>query len=202
MVKIGAACTFYNDKKGLERLLPTLKQFDEIILNDGAWRDYESGGLSTDGSRELIPELPKYHLINNPNLMLAEKQNKHLKLAGELNINILVLIDSDEYLTEFDRNKFENSMLNVAKRKQNVYWCKFLEYHTDWVAFHYPRIILNPSECEYRERHNQIFSHDTPQIHTKRGLIIQGITIKHDKSIRTDMRENYNKSWNLEHPRH
>lgn len=199
--RIGVACTFYNDVRGLERLIPTLDPFDHIIMNDGSWKDF-GNGLSDDGSRELIQKHKHIHLLDNPNLMPNQKQTNHLRYAGELGCDVLVLIDADELITQFDRHEIISSLDKCRKPEQNVYWCKFYEYHIDWVMFHYPRVVINPLECSYPDRHNQIWAHGREQIHRKKDLIIDGLAIKHDKSVRTVAREAYNKSWNLEHPRH
>lgn len=202
-MKIGVCCTFYNGLEGLKRLIPSILQFDYIILNDGAWKDFQSGGLSTDGSREYIKQFPQIFLLDNPDLMPNEKQTIHLKEAARLGCDCVILIDDDEYVTDFDRAKFEKNLSQLRRSEQAVYWCDFYEKHDkNYVLFQYPRIVVEPEKCEYKDRHNQIWAYGKEQIHKKKGLIIQGITLRHDKLTRTDEREAYNKNWNLTHPRH
>ncbi len=200
-MKIGAGIVFYNDAEGLKRTISSLKDFDVIICTDGAWKEFEDEGLSTDGSREIVTNANNTVLLDAAGMMTAEKQEFQLRYSDRYDLDALVLIDSDEYLTHFDRDTFEESLMSSIRNEKHVYHCDFEYYDLTWQHTRIPRVLWQPQKCQYLERHNQIFAGTVPQI-TSDIVTINGINMKHEKNFRPAERESYNKEWNLAHPKH
>jgi uncharacterized protein YueI len=62
--------------------------------------------LSTDGSRNIVKKYKNAVLIDAPNLLEYQKRQKYCEIAGKYGIDVLIIVDSDEFaiphLTNWD----------------------------------------------------------------------------------------------------
>ncbi len=182
-MKIAGGLIFFDDCKSLERCLPSLINIDTVFCIDGRFAMYDcttNSDLSTDGSRELVLSYPNTVLVDYPGVSEVDKRNKYLQLAK--NYDWLLIIDSDEYVIEFDR-------LQLAEIKEgNIFCINFNNLGHPTIA---PRLWRKPYEMEYLEAHNIFRKRGTGQIQrsTAGGPIIEGIAMASDDSLRTRDRE-------------
>lgn len=133
-VQLAALVSFYNDVKGLKRLIESLKGGDlsHIILVDGKYRHYgtdEDNITSTDGSIEYITEvqkelkgITKVILISVPNEYEFRKRQAYLdwfyeRRKGLRGKNVFgLIIDTDEYIDDLESSwdKFYTNIENIC----------------------------------------------------------------------------------------
>lgn len=179
-MKISAGVVFYDDCKSLKRCLDSLSAIDTVFCIDGKFPMYDSkSDLSTDGSSELVLQYPNTVLINYP-ASEVDKRNRYVGLSRTY--DWLLIIDSDEYVTEFDRN----TLFNV--KHGNIFCINFINLGSPTVA---PRLWRNPYEMEYLEAHNIFRKRGGGEMtrSTAGGPLIEGISIAADDLLRSKDRE-------------
>jgi hypothetical protein len=138
---MAALISFYNDKKGLERLITSMQpgEFDLIVTVDGKYPHYGEENidtpLSNDGSREYLQKLaasykktkegPSVVLLNKPDYEFRKRQAYLDYLHARNFRGYGLVIDTDEYidnkLTEFDKF-YEEITQMCEKRQENRGW--------------------------------------------------------------------------------
>jgi hypothetical protein len=218
-MKIAIGLVFYNKKLEIERLLSTIdkKGIDYILAIDGQYpflydlarkRDpFFSCPLSTDGSRELLTEFgeqqrKKYGMggikviIDNCVANEFTKRNRYLELCDYLQINYLLIVDSDEYFdqSQTNWNLFRNDFKEKVFKNEgkNVYNVKTITDLYGRTA-DYPRAWYNPFEMKYhRYSHYKFFNYaKNEQIDNVLDCqyacdILDHIVLKHDHELRSD----------------
>lgn len=116
---------FYNDCKSLERTLNSLKdKMDWMICVDGRFKDFKddnSTGVSTDGSRELVLSYDNAILLNKQNTYEIQKRQEYVNFCGvdtsNKIVDYLLIVDSDEYIIEkeWDEKLFRESCINTCE---------------------------------------------------------------------------------------
>ena len=98
-MKIATGIIFYNDRDSLSRCLRSIHDnIDKIFAIDGRFPTFpDDSELSTDGSRRLVKSYSKCILVDYPRLEF-DKRQKYLELCREYRPDILIIIDSDEYI--------------------------------------------------------------------------------------------------------
>jgi hypothetical protein len=97
-MKIAAGIIFYNDGISLKRCLDSIADnIDIIFAIDGKFPNFPNDKplTSTDGSIDVVKSYPNALLVH----YIAPEFNKrqhYLELCKEHNIDILLIIDSDE----------------------------------------------------------------------------------------------------------
>lgn len=107
-MNITACICFYNAAKELERCLDSLdlgKKYgiDNALCVDGKYPNFRGNSkLSNDGSRELIHSYKNVRVIDMPDYEI-HKRNAYLQ-ATEYMTDYILIIDSDEYVSEQDKD--------------------------------------------------------------------------------------------------
>jgi hypothetical protein len=206
-MKIAAGIIFFNDKESLRRCINSLVMGVDIIFAiDGKFPQYPGTEcLSYDGSRELVKKYSDYKvvLIDYPKSEF-EKRQHYLKLCEDYGVDVLLIIDSDEYvmptLENSNWNRFRKSLHKViierdGGNKQNVYGINMFN-QADGSTLAYPRIWYRPEEMEYYAGRHYFFRNKYPPGHTlhKTNLphqaahnvnLIEGVTLAHDHLLRS-----------------
>jgi len=203
-MKFATGTIFYNDVIGLTSLMPTIQDFDHNIFIDGSWPDWGSSVLSNDGSRAMIASWKKSRIIDMPQRMPRDKYDMILRECERLNVDYLVVIDSDEYIKQpFDYEKFKQELENVKKNFKAQTFRVTMEYFDLTWQKHRPhyRIIYNPGICHYGERHNQLWCEDR-ELFSRWSGDIESFRFVHDKRYKTPEYIEARHKWNTEHPNH
>lgn len=194
-MRIGLACISWEQPKGLERLLRSALWFDRIMVFDGRYKERKDG-------QELTPEyveICKKHgaeLFLTPNLQQYEKRNLYFQNSGDL--DILIVLDDDEYLSYWNRYEFEVSFKNHRLKNRFAYKLPTLDKGQ---IGNNPRIFWNPTKCFYKDRHNMVWAENGEIFGRNIGPVIDGIRAVHDKTFRTEEREKLNYEYYMNYPR-
>lgn len=181
--KVAVCCSFYSDKRGLERLLESTDEFFRIFV-DGRWKSYPGKTpLSEDGARELIQKSHDCILIDNPDLQEYQKRNKYIELAKKLGFDYCLVLDSDEYLAYLDYDEFvsnlgENLTYTIPQLDEN-----------DGINRY--NLRLHSTKCYHYDRHNSLWF-DLNPVDLSKNPIINGVLVEHDKQFRDKKRETIN----------
>jgi hypothetical protein len=214
-LNIALATIFYNNKRELERQINSIPSGGSIthyfgidgIFQYNFGKDGNKTGLSNDGSRELIQSLEekgvKVVIDDCPNEIEFTKRNRYLELCEKYNIDIMIIVDSDEYFYYYDKDpleqwaKFRLEMAKLIKinPNQNVYAIRtilaedyaFMEYFRVWYRpgdmryfrnshYHY----LNMKNGEYEAHKDQKIMHTQQAIAT-----IQSLMLRHNHALVT-----------------
>ncbi len=201
---IGAGIVFFDDEKGLQRCLSSIQTYvDLIIAIDGRFKHFEDDhDLSTDNSRKVVELVPNAVYHSHPNLTEIDKRNKYLEIAGNKNIDFLLVIDSDEYAI-IDKSKFYENLCKIKEHKTSshvnskmnntpdVYGIKIFEKHfekPDYIRERYiERIFYKPAGLRYHLIHCNLVDVDKPARNfttRKYTSEINGIILYNDDDLR------------------
>jgi hypothetical protein len=221
-MKIAIGCIFYNAKSELERLLKSIpnKTFDYFIAIDGIFKYTKEQNptlpnLSTDGSRQLLlsDEIGLTRITNVlsyytdlPNLEYY-KRNKYLEICEEMDIDVLIIVDSDEFFIfpegtkpEIAFNRFKQNLEQKIEKHgdHNVFGIHTLNIHDDKLNSYKPRIWYKPGEMRYiygSHYHyaNVIREKESIDNFKLNGVcycqhcpdVIKGVVLAHDHSLRS-----------------
>ena len=167
-----------------------------IFAIDGKFSNFPSDSdLSTDGSRELVKSYSQSILIDFPGSEV-EKRSKYLEQSAQHSMDVLLIIDSDEFVLEdADWDAFRDNLNKVIfdrdKCKHNVYAINLqtVGKSDDYIV--YPRIWHNPGEMEYYGNRHYYFRSknlektNVAHIGDHSLNIIQGIKLGHDHKLRS-----------------
>jgi uncharacterized protein YlbG (UPF0298 family) len=208
-ITISAGIVFFDDGKGLQRCLNSIRNCTDLIIAiDGKFKYFEGDhDISIDKSREVIESLPNSAYYCHPNLTEIDKRNKYLEIAGSKNIDFLLVIDSDEYAV-IDKTKFSKNLDKIkeyktspygdgdgktVKDKPDVYGIKILEKHyekPDYIRERYiERVFYKSAKLRYQAIHCNLVDVDnlarnfTTRKYTSE---INGITLYNDDGLRSN----------------
>lgn len=217
-MKIAAGICFYNDCKSLERTLQSLEgKVDVMVCIDGRYKGFEDKnktGLSNDGSREMVKGFDKTVLLDVPDVFEVQKRQSYLDWCEKHKPDYLIIIDSDEYVAEYNETVFRReletinnsqySRYNVFALMLEVYSGKYDHIVHTFVSGqaprtttsknrayqHAPRLWLRPWEMEYNLKHYHYRKKDpTSSLHYQEQnaavKIVTGIKLNHDHALRT-----------------
>lgn len=206
IVRIAAGIVFFDDEKGLDRCLRSIQSYvDLIIAIDGKFKYFEDDhDFSTDNSRKVIESFPNAVYYCYPNLTEIDKRNKYLEIAGNKEIDFLLVIDSDEYAVT-DTNEFSKNLAKIKENKTgapvdgkikdtpDVYGIKIFEKHFEKLDFirerYIERIFYKPDKLRYHLIHCNLVDIDDPTRNfTSRKYTseIHGITLYNDDDLRSN----------------
>lgn len=190
---------FFDDKLGLKRCLDSAyKGFDYMICVDGRYKWFPSKHeLSTDGSREVVRSYDNAVLVSAPNLMEVKKRQVMLDACGIYKVDVLCVLDSDEYFDESADWKLFNSdlqdvIIRQCEGRHNIFAIMGNPEGSEPDRFtEYPRIWYRPENMEYYKRHYVFRRKYHPkhnpalqQLCMPSGGVIRGVKFWHDKSLR------------------
>lgn len=192
-MSFAVGCVYYNDVKSLERLLDsTTDQFDYCLMIDGRFFAHRGEPLSTDGSRELMNSYDNIISLDLPDLTEAQKRNGYLWLCKEHNIEWLLILDSDEYVTTFGDWKYDVLHKMDLVHNHYIYDIQSRRFPADYVKYDpRPRLWYDPEGFEYTTCHCCYHRKDKKERFGERPCI-DNIFIEHDKSLRT---QNHTIDW-------
>ena len=196
-LKIAAGIIFFNDCFSLKRCLNSIDNGVDIIFAiDGKFSNFPSdSNLSTDGSRELIKSYSQSVLVDFPGNEV-EKRSKYLELCAKHHIDVLLIIDSDEFVLE-DANweLFRNSLNRIVFDrdgcKHNVCSINLQTVGKAEEFMAYPRIWYKPNEMEYYGNRHYFYRNkvpnktNVPHMGDHTNNIVQGIKLGHDHNLRS-----------------
>ena len=173
-------CSFYNDRKGLEKLLESTDEFFRIFI-DGRWKSYPGNTpISDDGSRELIQASHDCILVDNPDLIEYKKRNVYIGFAQKLGFDYCLVLDSDEYIEYLDYDEFVSQLDGDP-----AYTIPQIDENDGFSRY---SLRLHSTKCYHFDRHNQLWNNLQP-LDLSKNKIINGILVRHDKSHREKKRE-------------
>lgn len=184
-MKFGVGLIFYNEAKNLKRCLPTLGEFDKIYCVDGRFPLYagHASPLSDDGSRKIVKKCANAVLIDCPLTDETAKRNAYLKAATQDKIDVVVIVDADEYLIEKDWRKFVRECKKFPEESIYRMWA----YNASSLDPQ-PRLIFRPELFEYYLRH-YVFRHKPTgrfAMHSEFSKrVVEGFKIATDDTLRT-----------------
>lgn len=181
MYAVGVCC--YADPEGMRRLLESTKEFFGVICVVCRWEDFEYNNGKNDEMIKVIKSYKNTILIQADGLPQFMARNLYLQCAGVMGFDALLILDSDEVLKEMNW---------YIPKETNA-------YNVKWNDIVLPRVIVNPKECRYKDRHNQVWYKGFELFGRDTGHI-EGIAIVSDKSFREPERERYQREYNLSHP--
>jgi hypothetical protein len=198
-MRCAAGIIFYNDKESLKRCLESVSpHLDYIFCIDGKFRSYHAtNNLSTDGSRDIVKSYDNTILTDFNGGSESEKRQRYLQLASDYSIDMLLVIDCDEYV-KGDFNTLKQNFLGITKFKKESprsYYLKFylLTEEKNVYRLLVPRIYSKPHLIRlHKICHNTLFdiSKNPPMIIPPPNppYPIKGIQLFQDNKLR-------NKQW-------
>jgi hypothetical protein len=202
-MRFGIGCSFYNDAKGLDRLLHSVAgQVALCIMIDGRYPSFGRGKglapLSTDGSREVCKQYDNTLLVDLPGTPQVAKRNAYLRLSKRYDLDFLIVMDSDEYIekqgADWDTFRYvAEKRVNLDLQMYRIYNVYFTD-ENHWNDGWRPRLFYRPWEIRYDVKHYRLVikakNHlDRPVYEGESGrATIAGITMVHHRSIRTEDR--------------
>jgi hypothetical protein len=166
---VGIGLSFYQDKECLKRCLLYLKldihPFFKVFAIDGRYKGFNSKSpLSTDGSREVVRTWRRYHpkavyLYDYPNLYEWQKRQKYVDIVSRKNIDWLLVLDSDEFISVFNQKLFFKELNSIEKLNQDgemgsIYGIRMYDVEQNYRVFR-PRLWFRPEKIGYKDKHNQ-----------------------------------------------
>ncbi len=142
-----------------------------------------------------------------------QKRMKYVDVCRQLGINCLFIIDSDEYVYENEDVDWVNLKTDVEKFRRFCYsylvrYPRHNVYSIDIIQSEYlgkdmyPRIWMNPAEmCYIRGSHFKFGNAETDDIndvfymHQHSWGLVEGLTLKHDHTLRSVDDMNYRKDY-------
>ena len=207
-LKVAAAVVFYQDAAGLHRTLQSLESGVDLMLTlDGRFRQGPSGpNLSTDGSRDIVKQYRNALLIDCPAFSEFEKRQTYLELCQTNNVDVLLIIDSDEFVganADWDYWKHDLWDKIVIRYHQwfNVFgiqWCDTGNPTSNNDIK--PRIWFRPEQMEYWGGRHSWFRNKRDHFKPIHSIdVIRGIEIHQDQNLRTTehntFRSRYQNEW-------
>src|SRR5215217_6108099 len=132
-MKIAITTIFYQSKTELERLLDSIPPnvIDYFIAVDGVFkftkeRYPDLPDISTDGSLDILLNnkasiTNKFSIVYTQKLVSTEfdKRNSYLETAKDLGVDIIIIVDSDEYFV-YDPGSEPSECWTIFKRNLDI----------------------------------------------------------------------------------
>jgi hypothetical protein len=196
-LKLAAGIIFFNDYASLKRCLDSLiSDVDIIFAIDGKFPNFPADSdLSTDGSRELVQSYSRCMLIDFPRSEF-EKRCKYLEYCSTYSADVLMIIDSDEFILDtadwkMFRGNLKRMIFDRDKSTHNVYALKVQSVGKSHEFLAYPRIWYKPTEMEYYGGRHYFFRNKDPLVKNlphqgDHSLnVISGVELGHDHYFRS-----------------
>lgn len=191
-MKIAVELLFHNDIKNLQRLLPTINGYVDMIfaIEGRTWTDKKYYEGSTDGSSEYLKSFDNVLLERMDNYEYQKRQHvcELCRLYGFPN---LIIIDSDEYVIgnwdDFKQNwqnAIEDDVMNYALYKVQIQ--RLDSTPREPIYGWQPVLWREPWQFMYQQRHDyfkRINESSTYYIRSYQN--VEGIKLNHDHSLRT-----------------
>ena len=182
-MKIGIGFCYYQDVESIKRGIPTfVNDVDYIFAIDGKFSLRNGPEYSTDGSTEFLQQF-KNVIIEKFIGMEHDKRQRYIDLAVKHKVDVLIIIDSDEYVSNADWKLFRENLEKILDSDQNIHGVNFF---TDNNITQYPRIWIRPHQIRYWNAHC-LFEVNGNVIRSPKCLKpVLGITLQMDDSMRSE----------------
>ena len=182
-MKIGIGFCYYQDVESIKRGIPTfVNDVDYIFAIDGKFSLRNGPEYSTDGSTEFLQQF-KNVIIEKFIGMEHDKRQRYIDLAVKHKVDVLIIIDSDEYVSNADWKLFRENLEKILDSDQNIHGVNFF---TDNNITQYPRIWIRPHQIKYWNAHC-LFEVNGNVIRSPKCLKpVLGITLQMDDSMRSE----------------
>jgi len=124
MFKVGVGINYWDDPKGLIKILTNETVYDFIdtfFLIDGRYKNREDEAESPDWMlRGICEKFRKIHLVRLYDKLQIDKRNRYWELAEEYEMDFMIVLDSDEYIT-IEPDVFNDSLRTLVDRDEKCY---------------------------------------------------------------------------------
>lgn len=160
VTKFGAYTSLYSNSAEARRCFASCQdKVDVHIAHFGKYTDFDPENKLIDNAVESLEAAKDYgcHIVESRPLSEFVKRDMAPQIASELDIDFLIIIDSDEWIdktvTEFE--KFKEMAINIAEvtlmGKYNIFNC-IVEYGNQTFKA-LPRIWYQPQDIYYNKTH-------------------------------------------------
>lgn len=223
-MRIALLLIFYNNFRELERLINSIpsNSIEMVIAIDGIFKYTAESNpdlplLSNDGSRELLLNQKKFKICvyDMPKSIEVDKRNKYLELSEKYDIDVGIIIDSDELFYYYDHDpveqwtKFRQEISNLVKinPKHNIYSIKTM-LSDDYALMEYHRVWYRPGEMRYfRNSHYHYLNIRNGEYELHKGnkimhcqqaiATISSLCLRHNHALRTKEQMQSRKNYQL-----
>lgn len=182
-MKIAVGYCYYNDVESIKRGIPTfVDSVDYVFAIDGKFSLREGPDYSTDGSTEYLNQF-KNVIIKKFVGIEHDKRQQYIELSKEYGVDVLIIIDSDEYVAEADWPLFRKNLEIILSSEQNIHGVNFF---TDNNITQYPRVWIRPHQIKYWNAHCLFEVNGSIMRSPKSLKPVEGILLKMDDNLRSE----------------
>ncbi len=193
---LSAAISFFMSIQELKRCLSTITPYMKYIFCvDGRFLGFDyPTPLSTDGSRELVMEYENTVLIDAPDLKEINKRQIYLDKTKEHDIDLLLVLDSDEFAECDNWSLFEEYCRSEYKinNKQTTQFGVLVENANTYGRNQFdprPRIFANPWDIKHTDHRTFVTKSNSRPVGTTCVIEGAGFKLRHNYTLR---HESYN----------
>lgn len=182
-VLIGIGYCYFNDVESIKRGVPTfIDNVDYVFAIDGRFSLRDGPDYSIDGSTEFLEKYSNV-IIERFVGMEHDKRQKYIDLAVKYNVDVLIIIDSDEYVSDANWLEFKQNLIDILDSPDNIHGVNFF---TDNNITQYPRVWIRPHQIRYWNAHC-LFEVNGNVIRSPKNLKpVLGITLMMDDGLRSE----------------
>ncbi len=185
-MKLVVGYSYYNDLESIKNTLHTfVNDVDHVIAVDGKYTMREGEDYSSDGSTEYLQGFSNVILdkFTGPEV---EKRNRYMEIATEIKADVLLVIDSDEYVVDADWELFKSYLPDMIQNcpSNHLGLLFYLNAKEKWTT--YPRIILRPDVVRYAHNHYLFTVNGELRGNTRNVPYLEGIKLRETDEYRTE----------------
>ena len=182
-MNVGVGYCYYQDVDSIRRGLPTFVNNVEFVFAiDGRFSLRDGSDFSNDGSTEFLEKYSNV-IIEKFVGMEHDKRQRYVELAKKHNVDVLIIIDSDEYISNADWDLFKQNLEKILDSDQNIHGVNFF---TDNNITQYPRIWIRPHQIRYWNAHCLFDVNGSIMRSPKNLKPVSGITLMMDDNLRSE----------------
>lgn len=182
-MKIGVGFCYYQDVESIKRGIPTfINSVDFVFAIDGKFSLRDGPDHSIDGSTEYLESFPNI-IIEKFIGMEHDKRQKYIDLAVKHEVDVLIIIDSDEYVSKADWPLFKQNLEKILNSEDNIHGVNFF---TDNNITQYPRIWIRLHQIKYWNAHCLFEVNGNVMRSPKNLKPVLGITLEMNDSLRSE----------------
>jgi len=181
---IAVGYCYYNDLESIKRGLVTfVNDVDYVFAIDGKFSMRKGSDFSTDGSTEYVKSFPNVIHAQFTG-MEHDKRNIYCEMATEMDVDVLIILDSDDYVVNANWTIFRQNLENIKNSKENIHGLRDYYSGQEWTPR--PIIWLRPNEIRYHKAHN-IFNVNGNLVRSPPYTVpVDGISIKMGDELRNN----------------
>ena len=208
--KIGVGINYWDDPKGLVRMLETptfYDRVDQIYLIDGQYRGRnEKREFAENFAFHISQEYKKILYMRTNGWNQVEKRNQYWNMAELMDMDFMLFLDSDEFC-QFD-DRFDNTLdLCMKSRKQMFLVDMHIFKEEGDITVPFKRLFRKPFDFRHKNlpdkiSHGFLYKPDGTEYNVaidfenvNRDIGVNGILITHEKAYRSKKREREDESY-------